>query len=236
MNSFDPRIAEALGREVPLRAEVAPVWSDVVGRAERGKRRARRRWRPVLVAAVVTIGLAGVGVAIADGFGIFDGIASVQHPQTGADVIDPATRAYMEPGGGSSMPIIAGLEWDTSRHLGQLADGRNVYVISTTFPELCFVVGPPNPEWQCRDPLSGSHPTADFAYTQGGKPWTAIGVALDGVAAVSFDANGREVTVPVKDNFWTYTTSDDDALGAPLRTLTVHFADGTTTVDDCPMC
>src|SRR5690242_3934801 len=132
MNSFDPRVAEALGREVPLRAEVAPVWSDVLARAERSTRRARRRWKPVLVAAVITIGLAGVGVAIADGFGAFDGIASVQHPQSGADVIDPATRAYMEPGGGSSMPIIAGLEWDTSRHLGQLADGQNVYVISTT--------------------------------------------------------------------------------------------------------
>lgn len=236
MSSFDPRIAGALGREVPLRGEVAPQWSDVLDRAERGKGHARRRWKPVLVAAVVTLGLVGVGVAIADGFGAFDGIASVRHPQTGADVIDPATRAYMEPGGGSSMPLIGGLEWDTSRHLGQLAGGQNVYVISTKFPEICFIVGPPNPEWQCRDPLSSSHPTTDFAYTQGGKPWTAIGVARDGVTAVSFDTNGREVTVPVTNNFWTYTTDDFDALSAPLLSLTVHFADGTTAADDCPMC
>jgi hypothetical protein len=234
MTSFEQRIAGALAREVPLRAEVLPLWSDVLARAERGERHTHRRWRPVFVAAVVAMALAGVGVAIADGFGAFDGIASVQHPQTGADVIDPATRAYMD--GGSSMPRIGGLEWDTSRHLGRLANGQNVYVIETTFPELCFIVGPPNPEWQCRDPLSSSHPTTDFVYTQGGKPWTVVGVALDGVTAVSFDANGREVTVPVKDNFWMYTTSDDDATSGPVLSVTVRFADGTTRTDDCAMC
>ena len=235
MSSFDPRIAEALGRAVPLRAEVAPVWSDVLARAERRKRHARPRWKVVLVAAVIAIGLVGVGVAIANGFGVFDGIGAVQHPQTPADVIDPATRAYMAH---SSMPGIIGLRWGTARRLGQLSDGHNVYVMGTTTNQLCFLVGPPYPEWQCRDPLSRRYPTADFAYTVGPKPWATIGVAANDVTAVTFDANGHgdEVTVPVRNNFWTYSTSDFDALNAPLLALTVHYADGRTKVDGCPMC
>ncbi|MGH3008171.1 MAG: hypothetical protein ACRDLM_02005 [Gaiellaceae bacterium] len=237
MSSFDQRIADSLGHAVPMRPELSPNWSDVRARATHGRRRvSRRQWKPALVAVVVVLALAGVGVAIADGFGAFDGIGAVQHPQTGSDVIDPATRAYMEGGNGDTMPVIGGLLFDTARHVGRLSNGQNVYVITTTKSSLCFVVGPPDPEWSCSDPLSSSHPATDFAYTAGPKPWTTIGVAVDGATAVSFEANGREVTLPVTDNFWTYTTDDFEALNAPLLALTVHFADGTTLVDRCPMC
>src|SRR3954452_13228472 len=53
--------------------------------------RLRRSWRPVLGVAVAVAALAGAGIAIAAGFGAFNGISAAQHPQTGADVIDPAT-------------------------------------------------------------------------------------------------------------------------------------------------
>jgi hypothetical protein len=185
-----------------------------------------------VVVAFAVAALAGAGVAIADGLGAFDGIGAAQHPQTGADVIDPATRAYME--GGSSMPIIGGLLFHTARVVGQIPSGQNIYVITTKSNSLCFVVGPPHPEWNCEDPLSRSHPSAVFAYTQDGKPYTVVGIALDGVTAVSFDEDGQGVTLPVKDNVWTYQSDSSDALAAPMFSLTAHFADGTTVVQTQP--
>jgi hypothetical protein len=60
---------------------------------------ARRRWRPVLVAAVAVLALAGMGVAIANGLGAFDGgvfngISAAHHPRTSDDVKpgDPCFR------------------------------------------------------------------------------------------------------------------------------------------------
>lgn len=191
-----------------------------------------RSWRPVVVVAVAVTALAGTGVAIADGLGAFNGIGAAQHPQTGADVIDPATRAYME--GGSNMPIIGGLLFDTARVVGQIPSGQNIYVITTKSNSLCFVVGPPHPEWNCEDPLSRSHSSAIFAYTQDGKPYTVVGIALDGVTAVSFDENGQGVSLPVENNIWTYQSDSSDALASPMFALTVHFADGTTVVQNEP--
>jgi hypothetical protein len=200
-----------------------------------------RRWKPLLVTAVVTAALAGAGVAIADSLGAFNGISAAQHPQTGADVIDPGTLAYMEgrncgPNGNVHpvcMPIIRGLLVDTARVVGQIPSGQNIYVISTKSDSLCFVVGPPQPEWNCEDPLSRSHPSAVFPYTQDGAPYTVVGIALDGVTTVSFNESGQEVTVPVKDNVWTWQNSSD-AIAAPMLSLTAHFADGTSVVQTQP--
>jgi len=202
-----------------------------------------RRWKPLLVTAVVTAALAGAGVAIADSLGAFNGISAAQHPQTGADVIDPATQAYMEgqdcnhlPSQQSPqcMPVIRGLMFDTARVVGQIPSGQNIYVITTKSDSLCFVVGPPQPEWNCEDPLSRSHPSAVFPYTQDGAPYTVVGIALDGVTTVSFNESGQEVTVPVKDNVWTWQGDSSDAIAAPMLSLTAHFADGTTVVQNQP--
>jgi hypothetical protein len=73
MNSLDPRIEDAFAREVPARVEFDPDWEDIVTRAGCRRHPAPRRWRPVLVAAVVTAALAGAGVAIAAGLGAFEG-------------------------------------------------------------------------------------------------------------------------------------------------------------------
>ena len=203
----------------------------------------RRLRRPVIAAAIVAAALALAGVAIAAGLGAFNGIAAAQHPQTAADIIDPATRAYMEcspPDGSSStsvqpcMPVIHGLLFDTARVVGHLPSGQNIYVVTTTSNSLCYIVGPPHPEWNCEDPLSRSHPSTVFAYTQDGEPWTIVGVALDGVTSVSFDEDGQKVTLPVKDNVWTYQTDTAEAFYYAGSKLTVHFADGTTVVQTYP--
>jgi hypothetical protein len=236
-------VASELERVLPLPDGGRADWGDVMRRA--GLMRARRRWRPILVAAVAVAALVGVGVAIAAGFGAFNGISAAQHLQTGADRIDPATRAYMEHG---SQPIIKGLRFNTARHVGQLRGGQNVYVLarSGANDNLCFVIGPPGPEWNCSSTLSRRHPSTAFVYTQGGKPWSTVGIALDGVTAVSFKVGGRElggkevggheVTVPVKNNIWTYTSRNFQSLGQATFVLTAHFADGTAAVDKCPGC
>ncbi len=222
--SDDARVMELLS---PLR-RVEPL--PFVG-SERPERRPLLR-TPVLVASVVAVALVLTGVAIADGLGAFDGISAAQHPRTGADVIDPATRAYMEceTSVKPCMPVIRGLLFDTARVVGHLPSGQNIYVIATASngPGLCFVVGPPYPEWSCDDPLSRSHPSTVFVYGQDPNvtPPT-FGIALDGVTAVSFKVKGKEITVPVKDNVWIYP---DDVFFNAYSRLTAHFADGSTVV------
>lgn len=68
-------------------SQLADAFSAPAGRSE------WPRWRPVLVAAVVVAALVGVGVAIAAGFGAFNGISATQRPQTPADKIDPKLLA-----------------------------------------------------------------------------------------------------------------------------------------------
>src|SRR3954452_24169108 len=58
---------------------------------ERLIRHRLRRFRQVLLVLVALVAVAGAGVAIADGFGAFDGIGAAQHPRTGADALDATT-------------------------------------------------------------------------------------------------------------------------------------------------
>jgi hypothetical protein len=147
-----------------------------------------------------------------------------------------------------SEPVPRGLQFGTARRVGQLSGGQNLYVLarSGANDNLCFVIGSPGPEWSCSNTLSRRHPSTALVYTQGGKPWSTVGIALDGVTAVSFkvggpelgghEIGGHEVTVPVKNNIWRYTSNDSLSLGQASWLLTAHFADGTTAVDRCPMC
>jgi hypothetical protein len=132
------------------------------------------------------------------------------------------------------MAIPRGILWDTTRIVGQTPSGQNIYVFTTRSANLCYVVGPPQPEWDCEEPLTHAHPSTVFDYTQGGKPYTLVGIALDGVTSVSFEENGKEIAAPVKDNVWTYETDYSYALDGPGSDLTVHFADGTTVVQTYP--
>lgn len=207
-------------------------------------------WKIALSAIVAIAALALAGIAIADGLGVFNGISSVQHPQTTGDEIDPATKAYVDranckqPNGQPCAPMISGLKFDTARHLGRLTDGQNIYVIGCGEADLCTVVGPPNADFEDHSPLSKSHPATIGIYLAidhsdpSATRWFTFGVALDGATSVSFDlgetARGAptepRITVPVNDNFWIHAGPAGDLHGAPtvLQPLTVHFADGTS--------
>jgi hypothetical protein len=81
MTSFDPKLADALGRELPLRAELEPRWNDVVARAGRPRSAVRRRPRrrvfasrwALVGALIAAAGLSVGGLAIADAFGPLHG-------------------------------------------------------------------------------------------------------------------------------------------------------------------
>jgi hypothetical protein len=208
--------------------------------------------RSVVAVAVMLAALAGAGVAIAATLGAFDGIGSVQHPQTPADVIgDPATADFLQ---GGTQPNPRGLQLDTTRLVGQFPDGQKVYVATTADQNgLCMIVGPPNYQVFCGDSLSNAHPATMRVYDYGNNDpttrWMNFGLAIDGVTSVSFrktlltadgEATGPEVTVPVTDNFWTYASNTTEPPDI-LQPVTAHFADGTTVTEpatgpNCAAC
>ena len=237
MSNVEPLIASELEQMLPLPDGRRADWSDVLRRAgvagaghvwHRGLARTeRQRWRPVLVAAVVVAVLAGVGVAIAAGFGAFDGISAAQHAPTAGDKLDPAVAASIA---ANDNPL--GLEADSARFVTQLADGVRIYAVATKTGELCALAerlqnnnGKNDAAAMgCGSPLTQSQPaTAASFQANEATPPISYGIALDSVTAVSFMAGGQEVTVPVKNNVWAYE-GDNSAIGS----LTVHFHDGST--------
>lgn len=221
MIDVEPLIASELEQMLPLPDGGRADWSDVLRRA--GYMRARRRWRPVLVAAVAVAALVGVGVAIAAGFGAFNGISATQHPQTPADRIDPkllaeinAANANMRGGPGQLLPA--------SARLVKEVPGARFYAVATTTGQLCVLereIG--GAGMGCGSPLTQSQPTtaASFNVNHERITW---GVTVDGVTAVSFIAGGKRVTVPVVRNVWVY---QGDYKGVP-DSLAVHRANGST--------
>lgn len=229
MIDVEPLIISGLDQMLPLPDGGRADWSEVLTRA--GFRSARRRWRPVLVAVAVVAALVGVGVAIAAGFGAFNGISAAQHPQTPSDRIDPRLLAEINAAnqarsaGGQLLP-------DSARLVKQLSDGARIYAVATNDGQLCVLAERlPNNNGTddaaamgCGSPLTQSQPStaATFARTES-SPAISWGIALDSVAAVSFMAGRQEVTVPVTNNVWAYEGA------APTHgTLTAHFKDGST--------
>jgi hypothetical protein len=199
------RRLEPVPFEVSRRAEWRPLWR-----------------RPILVAAIVMIALVLAGIAIADGLGAFDGISAAQHPQTGADVLDPQTVARLEQtcsssGNPSSIYFPqCHLILDSARFVAQLPSGRKLYVITDTRGDLCMV----DPTGMvCGTGLTPSRPIEDESVGE-----LMFGLALDGVTSISFERAGKEVMVPVRDNVWVYEGASLPEAGA----LTAHFEDGTT--------
>ena len=233
MSSMEPRVSSELEQMLPLPDGRRADWSDVLRRAgaagpghvgHRGLALTGRRWRPVLVAVVVVAALAGIGVAIAAGFGAFNGISAARHAPTAADKLDPAVAASIA---ANDNPL--GLEADSARFVTQLADGVRIYAVATKTGELCVLAERlPNNNGKndaaamgCGSPLTQSQPTTGQSFQANeATPPINYGIALDSVTAVSFMADGQEVTVPVKDNVWAY----EGAIGS----LTVHFDDGST--------
>jgi hypothetical protein len=209
--------------------ELRSVLNTYAGPDSPGQRREGqrvRRLRPVLVAAVVVAVLAGAGIAIAAGFGAFNGISAAQHPPTAADKLDPAVAASL------AADNRLGLELDSARFVTQLADGIRIYAVAAADGELCAVAERlPNNNGkndasttECGSPLTQSQPTTAESFQPNEQsPVITWGIALDSVTAVSFTAGGQEVMVPVKNNVWAYE-GDNPAFGS----LVAHFDNGST--------
>jgi hypothetical protein len=187
----------------------------------------------VLLAALAVVALAGASVAIADGLGAFDGIGAAQHSPTGADVLDAQTRAGLQNACPSKtvqssfyMPFCH-LVLDSVRLVGSISSFGNVYVVTDTRGDLCTVFE--GGDGSCGPPLSKSQPitfgTFNSSPTTGGT-FIASGLAIDGVAAVSFTVSGKTVEVPVKNNDWAYSEPNSHAKGG--QCVVAHLDDGST--------
>lgn len=229
MIDLEPLIVSELERMLPLPDGGRADWSDVLRRA--GFMLARRRWRPVLATAVAVAALVGVGVAIAAGFGAFNGISAAQHPQTAADRIDPKLLAEIN-AANHGRSAAGQLLPNSARLVKQLSDGVRIYAVATNDGQLCALAeGLPNNNGTndaagmgCGSPLTQNQPTTAVSFKANDEtPTISWGIALDSVAAVSFMAGGREVTVPVNSNVWAY-----EGAAPTLGSLTAHFKDGST--------
>ena len=229
MIDVEPLIVSELGRMLPLPDGGRADWGDVVRRAGFASR--RPRLRPVLVAALIVAGIVGVGVAIAAGFGAFHGISAAQRPQTRADRIDPHLLAEINSmntrrrgGPGRLLPASA-------RLVKQLPDAR-IYAVATQDGQLCVLADRMlnnNGKFDaaamgCGAPLTQNQPSTagTFART-GSSPSVSWGIALNGVAAVSFMVGRHEVTVPVTKNVWAY-----EGPGPTRSSFIAHFENGKT--------
>lgn len=199
---------------------------------ERPKKHGLRRFRGVLAAALAFAAVAGASIAIADGFGAFDGIGAAQHPQTGADALDAKTLAGLQnacPGGTverfyrPECHLVIG----SARLVGHVPSYGNVYVVTDTRGDLCtFFEGG---DGSCGPPLSKSHPITFGAFnpspTTGGT-FIASGLASDAVTAVTFTLSGKAVQVPVENNVWVYSEPNSHATNG--QCIVAHLDDGST--------
>lgn len=188
--------------------------------------------RPILVASVLVVLLALAGVAIAAGFGAFNGIGAAQRSQNGSDILD--SRVTGSCADGDFYDPFCHLVPGSVRLIRTLASGRKVYVVADTRGDLCVVDEGQTITSSCGPPLSASHPiTGTFANdspTTGGE-FVAGGVAMNGVTSVSFTVGDQSITVPVVNNVWIHEEPHSHATGA--RCVVAHFADGST-VDPFP--
>jgi hypothetical protein len=232
MTDVEPLIVSELERMLPLPTGRRADWSDVLSRSALSGRGERWRWRPVLVAVVAFAALVGAGVAIAAGFGAFNGISALQHPQTPADRIDPGLLAEINAANsvrGAGDQLLA----DSARLAKRVSDGTRIYAVATQDGQLCALatgLAGSNTEsggasaMGCGSPLTQSLPTTAASFRANeATPTISWGIATDRVTAVSFMASGQEVTVPVKNNVWAY--EGDSSI---INSLTVHFNDGST--------
>jgi hypothetical protein len=207
-----------------LRSILAPLARVEPVTLREPRRRRRRRTALVLAGAVVAIILAGA--AIASGVGPFPGISAANHSARPSDALGPAVIDQLrtdEPPGGDQLDQVGSRRIGGARLVGTLPSGRRVYLVPTSKGKLCVVVA--RLAESCGDTLTREAPITFTIVDQGqGVPAVGYGVALDGVVSVSFEAGGRAVTVPVRDNLFVYEAPSGTSFSPP----SVTFADGTT--------
>lgn len=193
------------------------------------RRLARRRPRPWrLAGAAAVMLLVFAGASYAAGFGPFAGISAADHPATSRDTLPPALIAAINFANSGGEQLGRKVLPDTARFVTQLPSGMTIYAVATNTGELCVANLAPrsshaNAGLACFPPLDQSQPiTRETDGPDKNMPEVSYGVAQDGVTAVSFMAGGAETTVAVKDNVWAYEGPAD------LRSVTVHYADGST--------
>ena len=194
--------------------------------------REKRSRRPALIAGLLALLLLAAGVAIADGVNPFAGIGAADHAQRSQDVLPPAAVAAIERSNMRVATIGNGshLLPATARLLDTLRSGTRIYVISTTTDELCVLIYVDQADFAygCGAPLTQTEPTTigEIDKVKNGPHATSpltYGVAKNGINAVSFRADGHRTTVPVRNNVWVY-----EGQNGALRSLTVHYANGTS--------
>ncbi len=199
----------------------------------RGKRSPVRRPLVVALFIVVAVIVGGAALAIADGGNPFAGISGADHPPTSADTLDPGLRANLQrlnERQSDMINSIGQIQIDNARLLANLPSGRRLYVIPTSTDQLCIVVATaPGADSRpmgmgCGNGVTQTQPTTEATMqTNASTPPLSFGITNDSVTSVSFAADGSEKTVPVTNNVWYYEGEADI-----LRSLTVHFKDGTS--------
>jgi hypothetical protein len=167
----------------------------------------------------------------------FAGIGGADRPRTARDVLDQAAAlrvesinqriVYVVTKGRLTHPLPPPRLFlpGTSRLMGKLPNGSNVYVLARGGDELCILI---EDGTSCGAALTPAQPVSIVSRDKvvngpGATPPLSYGIARDGVTAVSFRGSGRVQTVRVVNNVWAYQ-GPNSALGS----LTVHYTDGTT--------
>jgi hypothetical protein len=196
---------------------------------ERPESNRRKRGRLVwLIAAALVF----AGAAYASGFNPFAGIGAANHAAGADDELAPEVLAKIQSiNDRFGHESVGQLIPDSTRFVTELSSGTRIYAVATTTNELCVLSEEPPGSRQslaigCGDPLNQSRPTTEETVRPDpSTPPLTFGVAIDGVVAVSFVAEGVTKTVPVTDNVWAY-----EGVSDAMSRLVVHFAGGATEI------
>jgi hypothetical protein len=180
------------------------------------------------LACLITVVAGGAVAASTDPL---SGIGAAEGPVDESDHVSAAVAAQLksnEQPPGTGIDRIGERLVEEARLLGELPDGHKVYVVPTSKGKLCIVVA--EQAESCGEQLSRSRPiTMTVAQPGPGVPPIVWGATIDDVVSVSFAANGSDVSVPVRANFYLWQGSHG-ASRVTISTATARFADGSRVV------
>lgn len=186
----------------------------------------RSRWKPPVIALVAVAVLGVGGVAVAASWGPLSAIGAADRPAEPADKLSPAAKEQVRKHEILPDGVIGARLVDEARLVGELPDGRKVYVVPTSKSKLCIIVVEGG--GSCHPPLSRAEPiTFERSKAGPGAPHIIWGVATDDVISVSFELGGQPMTIPVEGNFYAWEGQPTETFKG-VSPVTVTFSDGTT--------